>query len=122
MADGFARATGKVGLAMVVPGPGLLNAAGALSTAYAVSSPVFVVTGQIESKNINKGKGLLHEIHDQKGMISHITKYQALAMSPNEIPRLVNEAIAALKTGRPRPVELEIPPDVLEAKGGKAAR
>ncbi len=45
MADGYARATGKIGLAMVVPGPGLLNAAGALSTAYAVSSPVFVVTG-----------------------------------------------------------------------------
>ncbi len=45
MADGYARASGKIGLAMVVPGPGLLNAAGALSTAYSVSSPVFVLTG-----------------------------------------------------------------------------
>jgi acetolactate synthase-1/2/3 large subunit len=116
MADGYARASGKVGLAMVVPGPGLLNAAGALSTAYAVSSPVFVVTGQIESKNINKGRGLLHEVHDQLGMISHITKYQALAMAPGEIPALVHEAVKALKTGRPRPVEIEVPPDILEAK------
>ncbi|HEU0072667.1 MAG TPA: thiamine pyrophosphate-dependent enzyme [Dehalococcoidia bacterium] len=116
MADGYARTTGKIGLAMVVPGPGLLNAAGALSTAYAVSSPVFVVTGQIESKNINKGKGLLHEINDQLGMISHVTKYQALAMSPGEIPGLVHEAVKALKTGRPRPVEVEVPPDVFEAK------
>jgi acetolactate synthase-1/2/3 large subunit len=116
MADGYARATGNIGLAMVVPGPGLLNATGALSTAYAVSSPVFVVTGQIESKNINKGKGLLHEINDQIGMISHITKYQALAMLPGEVPRLVHNAVVALKTGRPRPVEVEIPPDVLEAK------
>jgi len=116
MADGYARAGGKIGLAMVVPGPGLLNAAGALSTAYAVSSPVFVVTGQIESKNINKGKGLLHEINDQLGMISHVTKYQALALSPGEIPGLVYEAFRALKTGRPRPVEIEVPPDVFEAK------
>ncbi len=116
MADGYARVSGKIGLAMVVPGPGLLNAAGALSTAYSVSSPVFVLTGQIESKNINKGKGLLHEVDDQLGMISHVTKYQALAMSPAEIPGLVREAVTALKTGRPRPVELEVPPDVLEAK------
>jgi acetolactate synthase I/II/III large subunit len=116
MADGYARSSGKIGLAMVVPGPGLLNAAGALSTAYAVSSPVFVVTGQIESKNINKGKGLLHEINDQLGMISHVTKYQALALSPGEIPGMVHEAVRALKTGRPRPVEIEVPPDVFEAK------
>jgi acetolactate synthase-1/2/3 large subunit len=116
MADGYARAGGKVGLAMVVPGPGLLNVAGALSTAYAVSSPVFVVTGQIESKSIDKGKGLLHEVHDQLGMISHVTKYQARGMTPGEIPGLVHEAVTALKTGRPRPVEVEVPPDVLEAK------
>jgi acetolactate synthase I/II/III large subunit len=116
MADGYARAGGKIGLAMVVPGPGLLNAAGALSTAYAVSSPVFVVTGQIESKNINKGKGLLHEIPDQLGMISHVTKYQALALSPAEIPGMVHQAMKALKTGRPRPVEIEVPPDIFEAK------
>jgi acetolactate synthase-1/2/3 large subunit len=116
MADGYARAGGKVGLAMVVPGPGLLNAAGALSTAYAVSSPVFVVTGQIESKSIDRDKGLLHEVHDQLGMISHVTKYQVRGMSPGEIPGLVHEAVSALNTGRPRPVEVEVPPDVLEAK------
>jgi len=116
MADGYARSTGKIGLCMVVPGPGLLNTTGALSTAYACSSPVFVVTGQIESKNINKGRGLLHEINDQLGMISHVTKWQALALSPGEIPGLVHEAVRQLRTGRPRPVELEVPPDVFEAK------
>ena len=116
MADGYARASGKIAVALMVPGPGLLNAAGALSTAYAVSSPVFVVTGNIETKNIDKGKGLLHEINDQLGMIAHVTKYQALARSPSEIPRLVHEAMRQLRTGRPRPVEIEVPPDVLEAK------
>ena len=52
---------------MVVPGPGLLNAAAALSTAYACSSPVLCLTGNIQSKNINKGKGLLHEMHESAG-------------------------------------------------------
>ena len=116
MADGYARASGKIAVALMVPGPGLLNAAGALSTAYAVSSPVFVVTGNIESKNIDRGKGLLHEINDQLGMIAHLTKYQALARSPSEIPSLVHEAMRQLRTGRARPVEIEVPPDVLEAK------
>jgi acetolactate synthase-1/2/3 large subunit len=116
MADGYARATGKIGLCMVVPGPGLLNASAALSTAYACSSPVLVVTGQIESKNINQGKGLLHEVHDQLGMIAHVTKWQKLALSPAEIPAAVHEAVRQLRSGRPRPVEVEIPPDVLEAK------
>jgi len=117
MADGFARATGKIGAFLVVPGPGLLNAGGALSTAYACSSPVLCITGQIDSQHIDKGRGLLHEIPDQKGMISHVTKWQALAMTPAEIPGIVHEAIRQLSTGRPRPVEIEIPPDVLEAKG-----
>jgi acetolactate synthase I/II/III large subunit len=120
MADGYARASGKIAVALMVPGPGLLNAAGALSTAYAVSSPVFVVTGNIESKNIDKGKGLLHEIKDQLGMISHVTKYQALATSPGEIPMLVREAMRQLTTGRPRPVEIEVPPDIYESKADVA--
>ncbi len=53
-------------------------------------------------------------------MIAHVTKYQALALSPGEIPRMVHEAVRQLKTGRPRPVEIEVPPDVLEARGDVA--
>ena len=116
MADGYARASGKIAVALMVPGPGLLNAAGALSTAYAVSSPVFLVTGNIESKNIDRGKGLLHEINDQLGMIAHVTKYQALARTVPEIPGLVREAMRQLTTGRPRPVEIEVPPDIYETR------
>ncbi len=116
MADGYARASGRIAVALMVPGPGLLNAAGALSTAYAVSSPVFVATGNIELKNIDKGKGLLHEIKDQLGMIAHVTKYQALARSPGEIPGLVREAMRQLTSGRPRPISIEVPPDIYETK------
>ncbi len=116
MADGYARASGRIAVALMVPGPGLLNAAGALSTAYAVSSPVFVATGNIELKNIDKGKGLLHEIKDQRGMIAHVTKYQALARSSGEIPGLVREAMRQLTSGRPRPISIEVPPDIYETK------
>jgi acetolactate synthase-1/2/3 large subunit len=116
MADGYARATGKIGLCLVVPGPGLLNASAALATAYACSSRVLCVTGQIHSEQIGKGRGLLHEINDQLGTIASVTKWQALARTPADIPGIVHEAVRQLSTGRPRPVEIEVPPDILEAK------
>jgi acetolactate synthase-1/2/3 large subunit len=59
MADGYARAGGRPGMALVVPGPGLLNASAALSTAYACSSPVLCVTGQIQSDLLGLGRGVL---------------------------------------------------------------
>jgi acetolactate synthase-1/2/3 large subunit len=116
MADGYARTTGKVGSFIVVPGPGVLNAAGALSTAYSVNSPVLCITGQIQSDLIDIGRGVLHEVDDQLGMLKHITKWNARAMTPNEVPIIVHEAFRQLRSGRPRPVEIEIPPDVLARK------
>lgn len=115
MADGFARTSGKVGACMVVPGPGLLNATAALSTAYACNSPVLCVTGQIQSDLIEFGRGLLHEIPNQLGMIRSVTKHAERAVMPAEIPGLVQRAMTALNSGRSRPVEIEIPPDTLFA-------
>ncbi|MBA3450917.1 MAG: thiamine pyrophosphate-binding protein, partial [Chloroflexia bacterium] len=115
MADGYARTTGKVGACMVVPGPGLLNATAALSTAYACNSPVLCVTGQIQSDLIEFGRGLLHEIPNQLGMIRSVTKYAERAMTPPEIPGLVHRAFTEIRSGRERPVEIEIPPDTLFA-------
>jgi acetolactate synthase-1/2/3 large subunit len=115
MADGYARSSGKVGTCMVVPGPGLLNATAALSTAYACNSPVLCVTGQIQSDLIEFGRGLLHEIPNQLGMIRSVTKYAERAVTPDEIPGLVRRAFSEIRNGRPRPVEIEIPPDTLFA-------
>jgi acetolactate synthase I/II/III large subunit len=115
MADGYARTTGKVGACMVVPGPGLLNATAALSTAYACNSPVLCVTGQIQSDLIEFGRGLLHEIPNQLGMIRSVTKYAERATTPPEIPGLVQRAFSEVRRGRQRPVEIEIPPDTLFA-------
>lgn len=113
MADGYARATGRVGTCLVVPGPGVLNAAAALSTAYACSSPVLCLTGQIRSATIGKGLGELHEIPNQLELLGSVTKWAARGMSPGEIPGLVRAAFTQLLEGRPRPVAIEIPPDVL---------
>ena len=113
MADGYARTTGREGVCMVVPGPGVLNALAALSTAYACSSPVLCIAGTIPSPLIGKGLGVLHEVANQSRLFESVTKWHALARSADDIPDLVAEAFRQLRCGRPRPVAIEVPPDVL---------
>jgi len=115
MADGYARAAGRVGVCLIVPGPGVLNAMAGLATAYACSSPVLCVTGQIASSQIDAGRGLLHEIKDQLGAVRSVSKWAARASRPEELPAVVREAFHRVLAGRPRPVVIEIPPDVLQA-------
>lgn len=116
MADGYYRATGKVGAAMVVPGPGALNAGAGLATAYASNSKVLFITGQIHSTGIGKGCGLLHEIKDQTGFVRGLTKWNHMVTSPADIAPSLNTAFRQLKQGRPRPVGLEIPHDYLSSQ------
>src|SRR6266576_5107079 len=113
MAFGYARASGKVGAYAVVPGPGLLNTTAALATAYATNAPVLCISGQIVSDLIGRGFGLLHEIPDQLGILERLTKWAARIEHPTQTGKLVNQAFRQLRDGRPRPVGLEIPPDVL---------
>lgn len=113
MADGYARSTGKPGVALVVPGPGLYNAAAGLSTAYARSSPVLVIAGQIPRATIGEDLGGLHEVNDQIDTIKPVTKWQKRVMRPHEVPSGLHEAFRQMKTGRPRPVEFELPPEAM---------
>lgn len=113
MADGYAKVSGRPGVAMVVPGPGALNAAAGLGTAYASSSPVLLVSGQIASESLGKRHGELHEIEEQLDVFAPITKWNHRVMRAGAIPEAVHEAFKQLTTGRPRPVELEISPDIL---------
>ncbi|MEJ7839707.1 MAG: thiamine pyrophosphate-dependent enzyme [Thermomicrobiales bacterium] len=116
MADGYARVTGRIGTCIVVPGPGLLNATAALSTAYACNTPVLCITGQIQSDLIGFGRGQLHEIPNQLEMIRSVTTHSARAVTPEAIPDLVDSAIREIWKGRTRPVEIEVPPDTLFAE------
>ena len=113
MADGYARASGEIGTALMVPGPGLLNASAGVSTAYSASSPVLVVCGQIERDEIGGDRGMLHEVNDQLDAIRPVTKWAHRIMDPAEVPEAVHQAFYHLKNGRPRPVEIEIPPETL---------
>ena len=113
MADGYARTTGKPGVALVVPGPGALNTTAAIGTAYATSSPVLLVSGQIDSPSLGQNRGALHEIAEQLDVFEHLTKWRHRTTEGAEIPDMVHTAMEHLTTGRPRPVEIEVPWDVL---------
>ena len=117
MADGYARVARKPGVALVVPGPGALNASAAIGTAYAASSPVLLISGQIPSGSIGKGEGQLHEIEEQLDVFKPIVKWNTRVASVSEIPIAIHEAFRQMTTGRPRPVEVEIPSDILAATG-----
>lgn len=113
MALGAAASTGRPAVCTVVPGPGVLNAGAALATAYACSAPVLVITSTIPTQHLGRGNGALHEITDQTGILRNLTKWTGRADSAAQVPALVDEAFRQLLTGRPRPVAIEVPMDVL---------
>ncbi len=116
MALGYALASGKTGVYVVVPGPGFLNTTAALSTAYATNAPVLCLTGQIQTDQIGRGYGMLHEIPDQLGVLCSLTKWASRIKSPAEVPRLLATALSEMRSDRPRPVGLEVPLNILSGK------
>lgn len=117
MADGYARVTGKPGVALVVPGPGVQNASAAIGTAYSASSPVLLLAGQVESWNLGQDRGALHEINDQLDTIRPVTKWCQRVSEFSGIAPAIQEAMRQMRDGRPRPTEVEIPPDLLSMQG-----
>ncbi|TMJ56282.1 MAG: hypothetical protein E6G81_14055, partial [Alphaproteobacteria bacterium] len=113
MAFGYARASGKTGAYAVVPGPGVLNTTAALATAYATNAPVLCISGQIPSNLIGRGFGLLHEVPDQLAILRGLTKWAERIDHPSETGKRVNEAFRQMADGRPRPVALEMPLDIM---------
>ena len=113
MADGYARVAGKPGVAFVVPGVGVYNAAAGLATAYARSSPVLLIAGQIPRGQIGKDLGAVHEVADQLDVMRPVTKWRRQVLTPRDIPAAVSEAFRQMRTGRPRPVMIEMPPEAV---------
>jgi acetolactate synthase-1/2/3 large subunit len=116
MALGAALATGRPAAYSVVPGPGFLNSTAALATAYSTGAKVLALVGQIPSRAIGKGFGFLHEIPDQLGMLRSLAPWAERVERPEAAPDLVAKAFQRLASGRPRPVGLELPPDMLAAR------
>jgi len=108
-ADGYARATGRVGVAFVTSGPGFTNAVTGLATAYMDSIPLVVISGQVPLSMI--GTDAFQEI-DAVGISRPTTKHNYLVQSAEELPRILAEAFYIARTGRPGPVHIDIPKDV----------
>ena len=117
MALGAALATARPQAYTVVPGPGLLNSAAALITAYAMNAPVLGLIGQIPDADIGRGFGHLHEIRDQAGIIERLVDFTARIRKAEEAPALTAQAMRAMMTGRPGPAVLECAMDVWGAPG-----
>src|SRR5437588_11057952 len=96
MALGAALATSRPAVYSVVPGPGFLNSTAALATAYSTGARVLALIGQIPSRAIGKGQGLLHEIPDQIGILRNLTKWSDRIMRPENAPALVGRAFREL--------------------------
>lgn len=109
MADGYARATGRVGVAIATSGPGATNLVTGISTAMMDSSPIVCITGQVTRGAI--GSDAFQET-DVTGVTLPITKHNYLVMDIHELPYVIREAFYIARTGRPGPVLIDIPKDI----------
>ena len=109
MADGYARASGKVGVCMATSGPGATNLVTGIATAYMDSSPLVAITGQVATSMI--GNDAFQEV-DTTGITIPITKHNYLIKNASDIPAIVEEAFYIASTGRKGPVLIDIPKDV----------
>ena len=113
MADAYARVSGKVGVAMVTVGAGAVASLSAMGEAYAESWPVLNIVTQVPTPYLDQDKGVYHECPRQLEMFKPVTGWAHRVTSVAEIPEAVREAFRRMRSGRPRPVALEIPADLL---------
>ncbi len=114
MADGYARATGRVGVCCLITGPGITNAATALAQAYSDSVPILAVSSVNKTDSLDLGQGDLHELAAQQKLTSHFTAFSQTILDPESIPEVTARAYAIFNSERPRPVHIEIPIDLIE--------
>lgn len=108
-ADGYARASGEVGVAIVTSGPGFTNAVTGIATAYMDSIPLVIISGQVPTTLI--GTDAFQEI-DAVGISRPCTKHNFLVKSIEELPRILKEAFYIARSGRPGPVHIDLPKDI----------
>ena len=112
MADGYSRVSGKPGICLTSTGPGAANSMCGMGEAYLASSPVLNICSTAEEDLYGRGLGTSHETRDQVGMFSVVTQWSNHVSHPEDIPDRIFEAFQRFQTGRPRPIEIEVPVDV----------
>ncbi|BCM16724.1 5-guanidino-2-oxopentanoate decarboxylase [Mesorhizobium sp. J8] len=113
MADGYARAGGRPGVAFVITGPGLTNTITAMGQARADSVPMLVISGVNATDTLGKGLGFLHELPDQRGMMEKVALSSERITEVEQLPAALARAFALFSSARPGPVHIEIPTDVM---------
>ncbi|MCT9929587.1 thiamine pyrophosphate-binding protein [Planotetraspora sp. A-T 1434] len=119
-ADGYARVTGRPGVVVTTTGPAVVNAATALAQAYSDSSPILLISPGVPTDHPRQGRGYLHESKDQSGAIDALCAWSHRVASVREIPAAVARAFGQFAEGRPRPVHIEIPADLLDREDAAA--
>jgi acetolactate synthase-1/2/3 large subunit len=114
-ADGYYRSTGRIGVGLVVPGPGVLNAGAGLVTALACSSKVLLLSGQLPTRGIGRGLGMIHEIPGQSEILSLLCRESTLVAESGGVAGAIHGAMVRLGGGL-GPVAVEIPPNVLSGR------
>jgi len=113
MADGYARTSGKPGVCFIITGPGMTNITTAMGQAYADSIPMLVISSVQSRNQLGGGRGKLHELPSQSALVAGVAAFSHTLMSASELPGVLARAFALFQAGRPRPVHIEIPLDVL---------
>ncbi|MDQ3203047.1 MAG: 5-guanidino-2-oxopentanoate decarboxylase [Pseudomonadota bacterium] len=113
MADGYARTSGKPGVCFIITGPGMTNVTTAMGQAYADSIPMLVISSVQSRSQLGGGRGKLHELPNQSALVGGVSAFSHTLMSAAELPGVLARAFALFQAGRPRPVHIEIPLDVL---------
>ncbi|QDG76587.1 5-guanidino-2-oxopentanoate decarboxylase [Labrenzia sp. PHM005] len=116
MADGYARVTGKPGVALVITGPGLTNTITAMAQAYQDSIPMLVISGVNSRGSLGHGRGCLHELPDQRATMATVSHMTHTLLDPADLPSVLERAFIILQSRRPGPVHIEIPTDVMDSK------
>jgi acetolactate synthase-1/2/3 large subunit len=115
-ADGYARVTGRLGVVITSTGPGAANAMGGLLEAFVSGSPVLHLTGQIETRFLDSGRGFIHEVPRQPAMLGALSKEVLRAETPDEIASVVASAISQAMSAPRGPVSVELPIDLQYAE------
>jgi 5-guanidino-2-oxopentanoate decarboxylase len=117
MADGYARASGKPGVCVLITGPGMTNAATPIGQAFSDSVPMLVLSSVNATDDLGKGRGRLHEITSQQAAMAPLTAFSRTVRQAQDMPAAYADAYRIFEAGRPRPVHIELPLDLLAAPG-----
>ncbi|MGL4488104.1 MAG: 5-guanidino-2-oxopentanoate decarboxylase [Rhizobiaceae bacterium] len=122
MADGYARVSGKPGVALVITGPGLTNTITAMAQAKLDSIPMLVISGVNATKTLGKGLGYLHELPNQQALAAQVSLWSKTIFDPADLEPAINKAFDHFATKRPGPIHIEIPMDVMKLKAAKTGK